>query len=515
MIFWVSLGGVLMGLCPDPFRQWWWAWLALIPLWFYTQRVKASTAFGLGLLWGIAYHGMALWWITGVHPMDWLGISWWHSIAIAGLVWLIITLFGALLSALWSGGMALITPQLSTGQKIIIGCALFSGLEVIWSWTPLYWTALGYTQSPDNLLFLQISKISGQQTVTSAIVVVNALLAEGLLASNFRKYLNYFYYALLLGLLISAYGWWELSQNLQLTNSEPLQVGIIQGNIPNPIKVTPEGIKIAVENYTKGYVELARSGVEMVVTPEGAIPLFYPDKYTVREQLDQAIYQYGVPIWLGAFGKDEGGNYTNSLFFITEAQGRPHVSARYNKVRLVPVGEYIPLREVLGGIIRRLSPLQGEVVAGRRDQLVDSPWGRMIVGICYESAYPEHFRYQARAGGRLILTASNNAHYAPAMPAQHHAQDVARAIETDRWAVRATNTGYSGIVDPKGRTIWQSGINTYEVHAGVIYLRDTTTLYVWLGDWLTPLLCFLSSGICAQIFIQNFTQNRENRLTSR
>lgn len=79
------------------------------------------------------------------------------------------------------------------------------------------------------------------------------------------------------------------------------------------------------------------------------------------------------------------------------------------------------------------------------------------------------------------------------MPAQHHAQDVMRAIETDRWAVRATNTGYSAIVNPHGRTLWRSGHNTYELHAATIYRRQTQTLYVRWGDWLTPLLLVLSA----------------------
>jgi len=114
--------------------------------------------------------------------------------------------------------------------------------------------------------------------------------------------------------------------------------------------------------------------------------------------------------------------------------------------------------------------------------------GRAIVGICYESAFSQHFQRQAAAGGQFLLTASNNAHYSITMPAQHHAQDVMRAIETDRWAVRATNTGYSGLVDPHGRTVWISGINTYEIHAATIYRRQTQTLYVRWGDWLTPVL---------------------------
>jgi apolipoprotein N-acyltransferase len=83
------------------------------------------------------------------------------------------------------------------------------------------------------------------------------------------------------------------------------------------------------------------------------------------------------------------------------------------------------------------------------------------------------------------------------MPAQHHAQDVMRAIETDRWTARATNTGYSAIVDPRGRTLWISGINTYAIHADTIYRRQTQTLYVKWGDWLTKVLLIL--GIIGSI----------------
>ena len=77
-----------------------------------------------------------------------------------------------------------------------------------------------------------------------------------------------------------------------------------------------------------------------------------------------------------------------------------------------------------------------------------------------------------------------------------------RAIENDRWAIRATNTGYSGIVDPHGRTIWLSGINTYETYATTIYRRQTKTLYVKWGDWLTPVLV-VAAGFVKLIFLPN------------
>jgi len=493
MFIWAICGGVMMGLTPDPFRLWWLAWFALVPLWIITQKVKPLTAFLLGGLWGFAYHGMALFWITGVHPMTWLGVSWWHSLAIATVVWLIITLFGALLAGLWAMGMAALTQKLAVTQRIIIACAVFCALETVWSWTPLYWTALGYTQSPDNLLILQVSKLSGQQTVTALLVAVNGLLAEATMVGKLKLQLRYLFMALLALGLAGAYGLVELqSDRLISANQEPLKVGIIQGNIPNSIKDKPEGVKQAVENYTKGYIQLAEAGVKMVLTPEVAIPLVLSKNSDQKSQpLNLAINTYQVSLWLGGFGV-KNNQYTNSIFLFDGTDNPP---PQYDKVRLVPLGEYIPFREILGGLMRFLSPLQGEVAAGANDQLVDSPWGRMILGICYESAYPQHFRYQAQAGGKLILTASNNAHFKDSMPAQHHAQDVARAVETDRWAVRATNTGYSGIVDPKGRTIWRSGINTYEVHQDTVYLRETKTLFVLIGDWLTPLFCFGSAGI--------------------
>jgi apolipoprotein N-acyltransferase len=501
-LLFAALGGVLMGLTPDPFSQWWLAWIALIPLWMLSQKLKVKDAIAMGAMWGLCYHGMALFWITTVHPMTWMGVPWWTSFWIATLVWLLITAWGAVLSGLWAGGMSLLTQRLNVPSRLIMACAMFSGLEIVWSWGPLYWTALGYTQSPHDLLLLQISRISGQQTMTSAIVVINGLLAEILLHKTWQDRRRYGIAAVSVLIAIASFGAWEMQRDRMVsTNGQAIKAGIIQGNIPNSLSVKPEGKGIAIDNYTKGYEKLAKSGVEMIVTPETAISSLYPDYNPLREQFDRIVEKYRVPIWLGSFGTtrnpytEDPNNYTNTLFLI---DGSDKILGRYDKVRLVPVGEYIPFKPILGSLIKRLSPLRGEVEAGSSEQLVDTPWGRFIVGICYESAYPATFRFQTAAGGKLILSASNNAHFASYMSAQHHAQDVARAIESDRWAVRATNTGYSGFVDPNGRTVWLSDVNTYETHMETVYLRNTKTLYILWGDWLTPLLCLTSITIYAK-----------------
>ncbi len=260
-------------------------------------------------------------------------------------------------------------------------------------------------------------------------------------------------------------------------------MGIIQGNIPNTIKLYPEGWRRALEGYTQGYQELVRAKVDVVLTPETALP-FYLQDLVNHSSFYQAVVTEKTPTWVGAFGK-QGRSFTNSLFTIT---GEGKLYSQYHKYKLVPLGEYIPFEEILGEFINRLSPLDAHLLRGKKNQVFDTPFGRAIVGICYESAFAEHFRRQAAAGGEFIITAANNAHYSTTMPAQHHAQDVMRAIETNRWAARATNTGYSAIVNPHGRTIWQSGINVYQLHADIIYRRQTQTLYVRWGDWLTKFL---------------------------
>ncbi|MEE3715966.1 apolipoprotein N-acyltransferase [Tumidithrix elongata RA019] len=509
-----AIAGICMGLAPDPYSCWILAWVGLVPLWILTQKLKIRGAIAMGATWGFFYHGMSLFWITGIHPMTWIdGVSWWNSLAIAAAVWLIITAWGMVMSGLWAGGMAWFTPKLNVTGRVIVGCALLCALETIWSWGPLYWTALGYTQSPHDLLLLQVSRLSGQQTLTAAIVAVNGLWAEAWLQrqriSAKNSYRQTFVlkargmiawrYAIAAGVMLAAmmvYGLWEMNpERVAAENGRAIKSGIIQGNIPNTLKY--KGTLIAVNNYTNGYEQLVKEGVEMVVTPETAVPFLYPDPDSRRAIFDRSVANHRVFTWLGAFGHSRKPNpenaydYTNSLFLI---DGSGKIFSQFDKVRLVPIGEYIPFKAILGGLIQRLSPLRGEVEAGATDQLVDTPWGRFTVGICYESAYPAHFRYQTAAGGQLILTASNNAHFTEVMTAQHYAQDVARAVESDRWAVRATNTGYSAFIDPNGRTIWISGINTFEHHAETVYLRQTQTLYVQWGDWLTPLLCLIGVG---------------------
>ncbi|WP_242072307.1 apolipoprotein N-acyltransferase [Microcoleus sp. FACHB-68] len=502
------MSGILMGLTPAPVGAWFLGWVALAPLWLLVvqeskqlKEKKEKKFLPLtALLWGIGYHGVALFWITGVHPMTWMGVPWLASLAIAFFCWVFITLWGAALVAIWATCFFWINRKfkVSTLVRVLTGTALWCILETIWSAGSLWWSSLSYTQSPNNLAILHLAQLAGPSAVTAALVAVNGLIAEAWIKAKnhpvkgIKANILVYLLPVSLCLFLHLLGFSLYSRPLAQPPADALKVGIIQGNIPNTIKLYQEGWLRAIEGYTTGYRMLADQGVDAILTPETALPVKWLESNGIRDELYQAILDKNVLAWVGAFG-ETGNSFTNSLFTVT---GAGETFSRYDKIKLVPLGEFIPFGEVLGRLIDRLSPLDAHLAAGLPTQVFDTPFGRAIVGICYESAFSYHFQRQAALGGQFILTASNNAHYSPSMPAQHHAQDVMRAIETDRWAVRATNTGYSGIVDPHGKTVWISGINTYEIHAATIYRRHTQTLYVRWGDWLTPALFGLVAMAC-------------------
>jgi apolipoprotein N-acyltransferase len=423
--------------------------------------------------------------------------------------------------------------------RVLIGTALWCLLESIWSSSVLWWTSLSYTQSPQNLLILHLAQISGPNTITAVIVAVNGLIAEAFITGRRKKeegrrkkeegspkrgegnfpspqspvpspqspvpffegrrdkeegqFLPDFRLlsvAFCLCLLLHLIGLSLYSRPLGDRADKSLKIGVIQGNIPNEIKFDSRGWRQALEGYTQGYEKLVSQGVDAVLIPETALPFIWTNEYE-RQNLSfyQAILAKKITTFVGGFGKRDRA-LTNSLFAIN---GAGNIISHYDKIKLVPLGEYIPFEEWLGRLISRLSPLDSHLVPGNFNQVFETPWGRAIVGICYDSAFTELFRNQAAKGGLFILTASNDAHYTTSMMVQHHSQDIIRAIETDRWAARATNTGLSAFVNPHGETLWISQKKHYEVQAHTIYRRDTKTLYVRYGDWLTSVLLLFSA----------------------
>jgi apolipoprotein N-acyltransferase len=468
--FWLAaLSGCVMSCAVEPLGWWWLAWLALVPLWRiaiapYPRQLKLWCA----IAWGLAYHGITIGWITGLHPLMWMGIPFWGSIAITTFAWTAITVWGTAFVWLWVWVMDWLKG--SAGLRVLVGTALWCGLESVRQISPLDWTTLALTQSPHNLLILHLGQLAGTAAVTAAIVSVNGLIAEVWIIRR-RLVLPV---ALFLALHVAG----AILYLKPLSDAAPLTVGILQGNVPTRIKLFSEGLQRSLQNYATGYRALVDRKVDVVLTPEGSLPFLWEDPNRSATDLYQAVLEKKVPLWLGTFQR-EGKRYTQSLLAIS---GDGQTRSRYNKAKLVPLGEYTPFEEFFS----RLSPIARSMLPGDSSQRFDSLFGRAAVGICYESAFPELFRTQVADGAEFLITASNLDPYSTVLMAQHQAHDLMRAIESDRWVVRVTNTGYSGIINPHGQVLWRSSSNQLELHSGTIQRRQTQTLYVRWGNWLTP-----------------------------
>jgi apolipoprotein N-acyltransferase len=491
--FWGSLavGGLLMGIAPV--NAWWLAWVALAPLWWAAQPTRSLHSALMGAaLWGACYHATALSWVTSLHPLTWMGVPWLGSVAIALFAWIFITLWGAAIGVIWTGTMLVLGRSLTGSSRVLVGTALWCALEWLWSLGPLYWSTLSYSQSPGNLLILQLAQLSGPLAITAAIVSVNGLLAEAWKGVDAGRQVpihkGYLIGAIALFVSLHLLGWGLYSRPLTDEPAEALAVGLIQGNVPTREKLTAAGIQTSRAIYLDGYEALVAAGADLVVTPEGAIPQVWNAFLQESDLLWRSVLNNGVPLILGTFVHQEIANSQTPLTQSLLTLVPNGIGGRYNKAKLVPLGEYIPFEALLGQVISRLSPYGESMVPGSFEQRLDTPFGPLAAGICYESAFAELFRQQVRRGGQAIVTASNNDPYPPRQMMQHHAQDVMRAVETDRWALRVTNTGISGVVDPKGRSHWLSLPNQQTTHLAQIYRRQSQTLYVRWGDWLTPLL---------------------------
>ncbi len=325
------LGGLGMGLATAPLGWTYIAWIAQVPLWFWVFQtdgngIKPSKFFNSRILaataWGGGFYGVALFWITGVHPLTWLGVPWLGSLAIAIFCWGAITVWGIVLVFAWLLAMAgwqittaksKVNVQVKNGLLILWGVASWCALEALWSRSVLWWSPLAYTQSPSQLNFLQWGSIGGPALLSGSIVMVNGLLALAFALTSPKNLRNfkgskirwgYFLTAIILWLGLQVGGWLLYQRPLADLESQKIEVGIIQGNIPNKIKFNSEGWRRAIAGYTEGYEKLANQGVDIVLTPEGALPYLW-ETVVERSAFYQAILQTQVPVWLGAYGVKE------------------------------------------------------------------------------------------------------------------------------------------------------------------------------------------------------------------
>ena len=219
----------------------------------------------------------------------------------------------------------------------------------------------------------------------------------------------------------------------------------------------------------------------------------------------------GVPILFGAPAFDRDGsriNYFNSAFLISPEK---KILGRYDKIHLVPFGEYAPLAGVLG-FTRDIIGAIGDFTSGEGVHNLTLPWGKFGVLICYEAIFPDLTRRFVERGAQFLVNITNDAWFGrTAAPYQHLSMATVRAVENRVPIARAANTGISALIDSRGRVVRSTDLFTREVLSGKIKLDKSRSFYTEFGD-LFAYLC-VGFSVLFLILIRRKGLNRVERST--
>ena len=404
----------------------------------------------------------------------------------APLAALATVLFCALLAA-FPALAAWLFARLSTGtawRDALLAAGAWTLAEWLrgWALTGFPWLAIGYSQSPPSPL-AGLAPIVGVYGVSFALAWLGAAL--GLLRSASRPAKAGMLAA---AMLLLAAGWVLRSVEWTEPAGEPVKVGLLQGNIEQSLKWRPDLLAKSLDTY----LDLARAHpARLLVLPETALPLTLdeiPQGYLSRLA---AAAGEGSDLLLGTMVRDGQGRYFNSAIGTGAAPLQ-----RYDKVHLVPFGEFVP-----PGFAWTLAILRIPMSDFSRGPDIQPPMRlagqKVAVNICYEDVFGEQI-IRALPEATLLVNLSNVAWFGDSLaPPQHLQIARMRALETGRVMLRATNTGVTAAVGPRGEIIGR--LPGFTADALVVEVRGYAgaTPFVRLGNWpavIAAILCIALFG---------------------
>lgn len=473
------------------------AWIALVPLLVAAANRPSRSAFFLG-------------WLSGI--VAWFGLIHWITVAMrqfggmpALLSYAVLLLFATYLG-LFTGLFAAGTVFLSrrVGLPVLISAPiLWTGLEWIrgWALTGFPWSFLGYSQV-ENLRLIQIADLTGVYGVSFLIVFVNASLAAAILSlagsGSLRIAIAGLGSAALLVAACLAYGGFRLGQleGTDAFKNRTVRVSVIQPNIAQDVKWDPIFRRESLERHLLLTRLVAERSPDLIVWPESATPFILERSPGERRTVEETIRAIGVPVLLGSPADGtKPGTLTNSAYLISTDSA---ILGKYDKVHLVPFGEYVPLSSLLF-FIDKLATGIGDFVPGKGPSLFSLPRSNgenvsMATAICFEVIFPDLVRRFVGSGADLLVTITNDAWFGPSRaPSQHFAMAVFRAVENRISIARAANTGISGFIAPSGRVLSRSAVFVQTTLTHDLSLRSRTTMYTAWGDVL-PILCVIMAA---------------------
>jgi apolipoprotein N-acyltransferase len=366
------------------------------------------------------------------------------------------------------------------------------------------WDLLG-TAQVDNISLSRITTLTGVYGVSFEIMLVNVAVAAAFLVPKKKRG------TLLIAALVAG----AVLQAGRLVDAPKLSADrsalLVQENIPVDANWTRDAFARTLDelaDLTLSRVKTDSAGAKadspnLVVWPESPAPFFTNDPL-FREPVSEVARQARAWVVTGAIGSTTAGAGHASQLFNSAALVSPQGSwtMRYDKVHLVPFGEYLPFPSLFafaGGLTKEV----GEFQAGTARAPLDAVGTKLGVFICYESVFPDEVRQFANNGAEVFVNISNDAWYGDSGAyAQHLNQTRMRAIENDRWLLSATNTGVTASIDPYGRVVARLPRKERAALDAPYALTSVTTFYTRHGDWFAFLCAIISAGALLARFLK-------------
>jgi apolipoprotein N-acyltransferase len=457
------------------------AWVALVPLLIaLAEAPSPAHGFRLGYVTGaISSLGIVYW--TSIVVVQFGGLARPIAVAVMGLLCLALALFPSVF------GWAVVRWRRTHGPAaLLLAPVAWVATEILRAHTlfDFSWCLLGYSQHA-NLPMIQIARYGAVYSVSFVVAAVSSALA--FLVVERRRGPRTF--ALLgtgaLVALVWMHGEWRLSQSLPEVGH--LRVGLVQASIAQDEKWDAAHAWANVDRHVELTRRAAAQGARFVAWPESALPFLFDAVPVAAEQLEGLVRQQRIFL---LFGNDDRED-------VADGRGKIWVGAkmldpagdlvlRYHKIRLVPFGEYVPIQSVLtlgGRFSAKLVQEAGDFTPGD-DYAVGAVDGHPIAAfICYEAIFPDHVREFAARGAQLLVNITNDGWYGrTSAPYQHFAMAKFRAVENERYLVRAANTGISAVVDPRGRVLARTELFERTVLVHDVPLLAGSTFYSRRGD---------------------------------
>ncbi len=490
------LSGFLMAIAFPGINLYPIAFVGLVPLFILIKDMNKKERLAAGTLAGLTqYIFLVYFLVTTLCVYGKLNIF----VAVSALI--LICLYFALYFGLFAFFMGFF--KFNSLFMPFIAASLWVALEYLrtYIFSGFPWCLTGYSQYLNNN-FIQIVDITGIYGISFAIIFINALIA--LIIINFshdkKKVLKSGIFIILIIVLFYSYGIIR-HKNIdnQIQTASYAKVAVIQGDIRQDVKWDSKYINTTLYRYFNLSQKACEEKPDLIIWPETALPFYYGYEKQLSDKVDAFIrysktnYLIGSPAFKRTKTKIY---YYNRVYMLNRFSIE---TGRYDKIHLIPFGEYVPLGKYLA-FLGKLTAQSGDFTSGTASPSPLS-FGTSSAGvlICFEIVFPSLSRKFVQNGAEILVTITNDGWFGKSSAAeQHFSQAVFRAIENRRSLARSANTGISGFIDPNGNVLEKSNLFVEAELVKKLPILKIKTFYTSFGD-VFAILCCIAIVICFMV----------------